>query len=109
MIFWLPISGSRLVIFDRGKIFLIEKKSLRILSQLDILPVNMSGRALGKLWPFFHKGELQNSSHYKAFCNGCIEDKLALEPPDPTKEQKFKAGEIHSLILPLIILRKHGQ
>ena len=46
----------------------------------------MSGRALGKLWPFFHKGELQNSCHYKAFCNGCIKDKLALEPPDLMKE-----------------------
>ena len=26
----------------------------------------------GPLWKFFHPGEKQNSSHYKAYCLGCV-------------------------------------
>ncbi|KAJ6576226.1 hypothetical protein B0H10DRAFT_2236567 [Mycena sp. CBHHK59/15] len=29
-------------------------------------------RLKGPLWEFFHKGEKQNSTHYKAYCLGCI-------------------------------------
>jgi hypothetical protein len=25
-----------------------------------------------ELWAYFHQGEKQNSSHYKAYCLGCI-------------------------------------
>ena len=28
----------------------------------------MSGKRLGKLWQFYHKGEAQNSKHHKSYC-----------------------------------------
>ena len=27
---------------------------------------------LNPLWSFFHRGEKQNTSHYKAYCKGCV-------------------------------------
>jgi hypothetical protein len=28
--------------------------------------------SLNALWPFFHRGEKQNSSHFRAYCKGCV-------------------------------------
>jgi hypothetical protein len=28
--------------------------------------------SLNALWPFFHCGEKQNSSHFRAYCKGCV-------------------------------------
>ena len=28
--------------------------------------------SLNPLWPFFHRGEKQNASHYRAYCKGCV-------------------------------------
>ena len=28
--------------------------------------------SLNPLWSFFHRGEKQNTSHYKAYCTGCV-------------------------------------
>src|SRR5882762_3922814 len=58
----------------------------------------MSGTRLGKLWDFYHKGEAQNSKHYKSYCHGCVAVKLALEPAEDSPEQRFQHGQIKSLI-----------
>ena len=54
---------------------------------------------LGKLWPYFHKGDAQNKSHSKAYCKGCVTVKLLLEPADHPKEQHFTNGEIYDNII----------
>jgi len=57
------------------------------------------------LWSFFHRGELQNSVHYKAYCKGCVDyhlihANLSEEPEelDPAaailaEKSRFEAGE----------------
>jgi hypothetical protein len=57
------------------------------------------------LWPFFHRGELQNSVHHKAYCKGCVAYHLIqanlveqLEDLDPAaailaEHTQFEAGE----------------
>ena len=66
--------------------------------------------SLKTLWPFFHHGQLQNSVHYKAYCNGCVSYHLIQEKAlkeaddfdflDPTekllKDKKdFEAGMLY--------------
>ncbi|KAJ7794703.1 hypothetical protein B0H14DRAFT_2621692 [Mycena olivaceomarginata] len=62
----------------------------------------------GPLWQFFHQGGTQNTSHYKAYCLGCIEahhqthgnDSDAIDVDanatsslrDPSEQQWFKDG-----------------
>jgi hypothetical protein len=60
------------------------------------------------LWPFFHRGELQNSVHHKAYCKGCVAYHLMranlveqLEDLDPAaailaENARFAAGELFS-------------
>jgi hypothetical protein len=60
------------------------------------------------LWPFFHRGELQNSVHHKAYCKGCVAYHLMwanlveqLEDLDPAaailaENVRFAAGELFS-------------
>jgi hypothetical protein len=58
----------------------------------------------GPLWKFFHGGEKQNTSHYKAYCLGCVSHhalnsipRNANGDPDVQKvknEQWFIDGEI---------------
>jgi hypothetical protein len=74
--------------------------SLEILTYcfLPSLKLTMSGTRLGKLWDFYHKGEAQNSKHYKCYCRGCVAVKLALEPAEDSPEQRFQHGQIKSLL-----------
>lgn len=58
----------------------------------------MSGTRLGKLWQFYHKGEPQNTKHFKCYCRGCVAVKLALEPAGISPEQRFQDGEAKSLL-----------
>lgn len=32
----------------------------------------MAPKPLKDLWPFFYHGEKQNTSHWKAYCKGCV-------------------------------------
>lgn len=70
----------------------------------------------GLLWKFFYKsGEKQNSSHYKAYCLGCVSHHAPNEMPldadgDPDiprvkDKQWFKDGEG----LTRIILKPHSE
>ncbi|KAJ7437683.1 hypothetical protein B0H11DRAFT_622035 [Mycena galericulata] len=39
----------------------------------------------GSLWPYFWKGQLQNSSQYFSYCKGCVENRRQnLHTLDPT-------------------------
>lgn len=48
-----------------------------------------SSTRLGPLWQFFHTGEAQNSKHKKAYCRGCVEVKLGLEPEENSAAQRL--------------------
>lgn len=60
----------------------------------------------GPLWKFFHAGEKQNSSHYKAYCLRCVSHHASTELPlnadgDPDipkvkNEKWFIDGEDHA-------------
>ena len=58
----------------------------------------MSGTRLGKLWDFYHKGDTQNSKHYKCYCHGCVAVKLTLQPAENSPEQRFQDGQMELLL-----------
>ena len=53
----------------------------------------MSGKRLGKLWQFYHKGEAQNSKHHKCYCHGCVAVKLALEEEEEEEAMEQAMAE----------------
>ena len=60
------------------------------------LKLTMSGTRLGKLWDFYHKGDAQNSKHFKCYCRGCVAVKLALQPTENSPEQCFQDGQMEN-------------
>jgi hypothetical protein len=74
----------------------------------------------GPLWEFFHKGEKQNSAHYKAYCLGCINSRRPAgagtsnainidsdsdaESPGPSAEAWFQAGAEYILQLKILLI-----
>ncbi|KAJ7890226.1 hypothetical protein B0H13DRAFT_1626448 [Mycena leptocephala] len=61
----------------------------------------------GRIWDFFHEGEMQTKSHHKAYCLCCIEthqpDPMATDAIDVVTKQWlevhpwFKAGVVLQL------------
>ena len=48
------------------------KKLGNLLKLLSLSSITMAPKPPKDLWPFFHRGEKQNTSHWKAHCKGCI-------------------------------------
>jgi hypothetical protein len=77
------------------------------------------------LWPFFHKGEKQNGSHFSTYCKACVnhhklvleaieQERLGGQELDPaeqlvTTERIFKEGmfSLHFIFACPVIITQH--
>jgi hypothetical protein len=75
---------------------------------LNLQSIDMSPKTL---WPFFHCGELQNSVHHKAYCNGCVSYLIQanlmeqLEDLDPVAavENQFGPNELETQVYIVVV------
>lgn len=78
-------------------------------STLTAKLVSVMPPSKGALWEFFYRGEKKNSSHYHAFCLGCLKKHQPNEVPIsidedgsevlPLDDAWFKEGESHFIYI----------